>query len=1083
MKTLLTLFLFVGIVLQSASSLAQPICGFDGAHAKLMKENADYRKNVLSAESSIRNFIHLHPKGFSSPHAAAATQSATAVQSIATASSNATTSSGITNSSNTTASSAQTLSTALYTIPVVVNVIHTGGEVGTLYNPTDAQIIGAIDYLNAVYNGSYTGTAGVGDLQIQFVLAQRDPNCNPTNGINRVDGSGIAGYVSGGVNRNTTLGTDEINVKNLSRWDPTQYYNVWIVDKIDGNDGTSGTFIAGYAYFPGSPTTLDGIVMLATQMVAGQKTLPHEMGHAFNLYHPFQGSTDVTICPANTDCSVDGDQVCDTDPISYNYNSGTGVIDFTCRTGTNSCTGTAYSTNTENNYMNYTYCYDLFTAGQKSRLLASAASSYRSSLSASMGGTPPSQGSTPCTLPKIDFELSGDQQTETTAAASGCRAYKDYAYNMVIGVGPSADATVTLTTSGAAIQGLDYDITTNGSFTSPSQQLIFPAGSTASQPFTIRIYDDASVNGTRTATLGFTVNNGGGNAIAGDSRPDFTLTIDDNDTPPTGGTTTGTASIGSAAYGINAAPFDVTQQSLRTQFQYKASELTAAGVQPGELTGLSVYMVKHSSRAYTNLNINLGTTTTPYLVNSGSVTLGSGMTTVKTLASCNTVNGWNAFTFDSPFIWDGTSDLVVEVCYDNGTTASSDAADVVYAYADGGSSTQGNTIYQDGVNCSQSFSAVTYYPAGIKPILQLNYGTPATVVQTVLNSSQSLYLGPYADIYFYDQTNGELMGRIQNGSSFNYGCTQLIIDRAGTNATAFWNNNVPNYLMDKTFHVIPTTNNTSGNYTITLYYTQSEVNGWQTYTGQSLSAIQLVKVPSQISNVTPSNPTGGGTITQVTPAISTLGTNTGLSYTFSNGFSGFGAGVPGSSVLPIGLLSFTGKLENNNALLNWATSFEQNSQGFDVERSFDGSHFSSIGYVPSAGNSDTTRYYNFTDPYLTQSYNYYRLQQQDLDGHSTYSNIVLIKDSTSTGSIGFTVSPNPFTGTSGLDILFAETPNGSASLRLLDITGRELLQLTNGTPTSNRWHIDLSGITLSSGIYLLEVHTQTGVQVARVVKK
>ena len=61
-----------------------------------------------------------------------------------------------------------------YTIPVVVHVINTGGAIGTIYNPTDAQILGAIAYLNAVYNGTEPGTQGAGDLQIQFTqLAQK----------------------------------------------------------------------------------------------------------------------------------------------------------------------------------------------------------------------------------------------------------------------------------------------------------------------------------------------------------------------------------------------------------------------------------------------------------------------------------------------------------------------------------------------------------------------------------------------------------------------------------------------------------------------------------------------------------------------------------------------------------------------------------------------------------------------------------------------------------------------------------------------------------------------------------------------
>jgi hypothetical protein len=218
---------------------------------------------------------------------------------------------------------------------------------------------------------------GVGDIQIQFILAQRDPNCNVTNGINRVDGSVLTNYVAGGVNLNGSGGTDEINVKNLVRWDPSRFYNVWVVNRIDGMDGTSGTFYAGYAYFPGVSAALDGTIMLATQMQPNRKTLPHEIGHALSLYHPFEGTGPPgPACPSNADCSVDGDEVCDTDPITQPGG-------FVCRTGNNACTGTPYSINTEHNFMNYTTCSTLFTADQKTRLLASAVGPFRIGLTTS----------------------------------------------------------------------------------------------------------------------------------------------------------------------------------------------------------------------------------------------------------------------------------------------------------------------------------------------------------------------------------------------------------------------------------------------------------------------------------------------------------------------------------------------------------------------------------------------------------------------------------------------------------------------------------------------------------------------------
>ncbi|MEP6748951.1 MAG: zinc-dependent metalloprotease [Bacteroidota bacterium] len=339
-------------MLCAVCSFSQAICAFDHVQERLLKGDSAYRKSFLANEAKIQQFIRKHP---------ARPQSALRGSSI---------------------------NVSPYLIPVVVHVIHTGGAIGSIYNPTDAQITGAINYLNQVYNGTYPGLEGVGDLGVQFVLAARDTNCNSSTGIDRLDGSSLVNYAANGVNSSNTTGVSDQTLKNFDRWDPVNYYNIWVVNKIDGQDGTSGQFVAGYAYFAGSPASYDGTIMLATQMITGQKTLPHEIGHALALYHPFQNSTDKDSCEIQTDCTANGDKVCDTDPISFNQLGG--VVDFTCRTGTNACTGTAYSINTEHNFMNYTSCYTLFTAGQSARMQAAMALPSRQSLvnSSAIGAYP-----------------------------------------------------------------------------------------------------------------------------------------------------------------------------------------------------------------------------------------------------------------------------------------------------------------------------------------------------------------------------------------------------------------------------------------------------------------------------------------------------------------------------------------------------------------------------------------------------------------------------------------------------------------------------------------------------------------------
>lgn len=276
-----------------------------------------------------------------------------------------------------------------YEIPVVIHVIHTGGALPSAYNPSDGQLTAMINYLNQAFASvwiSYPDSMNGGThVPIRFALAQRDENCNATTGIVRVNGSATLGadYTNGGVELSTTNGVPELNVKNLSRWNTTKYYNIWIVNRIDGEDGTvpGNPFTGGYAYFPGAPATLDGTVMLASQATQGEITLVHEMGHAFGVYHTFESPVDGTCAP-NANCATDGDRVCDTDPHLQSP--------FNCpAAATNTCTGMPNG-NVVRNFMDYSSCQDRFTPGQRDRMVNSIlTNTSRRNLIGGLGGQAP----------------------------------------------------------------------------------------------------------------------------------------------------------------------------------------------------------------------------------------------------------------------------------------------------------------------------------------------------------------------------------------------------------------------------------------------------------------------------------------------------------------------------------------------------------------------------------------------------------------------------------------------------------------------------------------------------------------------
>lgn len=235
-----------------------------------------------------------------------------------------------------------------YTIPVVVHVIHLGEPIGTGSNISDAQIEDALRGINE----RFSNTIGDGlDIGIQFCLASKDPNGNPTTGINRVNGSSVSGFVSYGISWNNNCGANEQALKDLSRWPVLDYYNIWIVHEICGTP-------VGYAYYPWGGE-YDGAVLEDNVFNYGAHTPSHELGHAFFLYHTFEGDQDDISCPQNIDCTVDGDKVCDTPP---HKKRDCGSI--------NPCPGGGNWDNSRLNYMSYCSTQrSRFTSDQKDRML------------------------------------------------------------------------------------------------------------------------------------------------------------------------------------------------------------------------------------------------------------------------------------------------------------------------------------------------------------------------------------------------------------------------------------------------------------------------------------------------------------------------------------------------------------------------------------------------------------------------------------------------------------------------------------------------------------------------------------------
>jgi trimeric autotransporter adhesin len=239
--------------------------------------------------------------------------------------------------------------------------------------------------------------------------------------------------------------------------------------------------------------------------------------------------------------------------------------------------------------------------------------------------------------------------------------------------------------------------------------------------------------------------------------------------------------------------------------------------------------------------------------------------------------------------------------------------------------------------------------------------------------------------------------------------------------------------------------------------------------------IQLIKLPGAVSNVTPTNtqPDGPGTIQVVTPTRGTFANGYTLTYIFTNGFSGFGAGVPGRMNTTLVL---SGQLQNNGDIkLDWVTSAEVNSTKFEIEKSYDGVNFKKLGEMAASGTKYTPSNYTYTDKENVQL-NYYRIRQLHSDGHVILSNVININNTFAPDKP--VLLTNPFQNQ--IRVRFARVIQGNAVVSLYEASGK-LVHQSIHPGTNSLMVIDVpSNKTWASGIYFLEIFAENKKHVFKV---
>ncbi|HKB87379.1 MAG TPA: T9SS type A sorting domain-containing protein [Ignavibacteriaceae bacterium] len=170
--------------------------------------------------------------------------------------------------------------------------------------------------------------------------------------------------------------------------------------------------------------------------------------------------------------------------------------------------------------------------------------------------------------------------------------------------------------------------------------------------------------------------------------------------------------------------------------------------------------------------------------------------------------------------------------------------------------------------------------------------------------------------------------------------------------------------------------------------------------------------------------------------------------------------------VPVELVSFNGRSSQGKNLLEWQTSTEKNNRGFEVERSTDGSHYLTRGFVEGGGTTEQPHSYSFSDEGVNGEV-YYRLKQIDFNGRYNYSNIIELSSTSSPDYHLAQNYPNPFNPTT---MISYSIPNdGNVSLKIYDVLGKEIKTLVNGYQQAGIHSINFAASGLSSGIYFYKM--------------
>lgn len=399
--------------------------------------------------------------------------------------------------------------------------------------------------------------------------------------------------------------------------------------------------------------------------------------------------------------------------------------------------------------------------------------------------------------PSAPFVSASNSNLQPVDEASDC-TFQDIDLTVRIAQAATQNADVSLTVSGGtATNNVDFELLTTS--------VLFPAGDDTDKVATLRVFNDAFVEGDENIIISLALNANGGDAQLS-TLDTFNVTIKDDNYNP---------SIGN------------TQTLFSNDFEAGLNGFTVTG------NGTSNFAISNIAGSSSGNWSTAGNNTNFIFVNDDACNcdMSQERIVINNPIDLSTYNeayiSFDIMHTDSNNQYD--SETFVQVSTDSGMTWNNIGTEL--------SSTSGwqnlsldITAYvgQPNVMISIFYNDLGNWAYGLAIDNLKIEGLSEALPQTTINTATSSNLSNTGTINSFDDTTGNIMSTITNNDGFDYGCVNIAVTREGNSGQAFQAFAAPILAIDKAYTTTVDNSNSSGDNTITFYFTEAEIAGWET---------------------------------------------------------------------------------------------------------------------------------------------------------------------------------------------------------------------------------------------------------------